>query len=116
MSKKENPLFETIKAVNEKNDIEYDPKKANKYILTLWLSQSQELIDIVSKINYSVFQVPDELIFKYFMKKIPKKRRFIKWTKKEKLSKKEEEEIEELMTKYNISRIEAEKSVKPRRR
>ena len=115
MAKKENHLFEVIKAINEKNAIEYDPKKANKYILMLWLSQSRELIDIISKLNYNFFNVPDKLVFKYLYGKVPKKQRFIKYTKKEKLPKEEEKEIQELVDKYGISYLEAEKSVKGRK-
>lgn len=114
MSKKDNHLFDAIKAINEKSYIEYDPKKASKYILMLWLSESRELIDIISKVNYNIFNLPDKLVFKYLYQRVPKKKRFIKYTKKEKLSKEEEQEVQELINDYNISYQEAEKSVKPR--
>lgn len=110
--KKDNHLFDVLNSINEKKSITYNKSKANRYIITLWLSQCEELIDIVSKINFNLFQIPDKLVYKYFYKAVPKKKRFIKWTKKEELDKNKKKQVDELMNEYNISEIEARKSLR----
>ena len=112
--KKDNHLFDVLNSINNKKEIKYDKSKANGYILMLWLSHSKELIDIVSKLNYNLFKIPDELIYKYFYKSVPKKNRFIKWVKKEDSDKINKKELEELTVKYKISETEAKKSLRGR--
>jgi len=102
-----NDLFGTINAINNKIDIKYDKKIASAYMLTLWLSHEKELMFYVDKINQMLYSLPDELVFKYFFKKIPKKRRYIKWIKKGKVNKKKQKEIDILCNTYNISKNEA---------
>jgi len=76
-------------------------------MLTLWLSHEKDLAYYVDKINPVLYNLPDELVFKYFMKAIPKKKRYIKWIAKGRVSKKKEKEIMTLCDKYTISRKEA---------
>lgn len=109
--KKENPLFDTITAINEKRKIKYDKRKANAYILLLWFSHSEELINIIHKIEPYIFILPDELIYSYLFKSIPKRKRFIKFTPKSKKDKELEEQIEDLCIKFNISKREAIQSL-----
>jgi len=105
--RKPNDLFGTLNAVCNKTQIKYDKKLASAYMLSLWLSHEKELMFYVDKINNVMYNLPDELVFKYYMKKIPKKKRYIKWIKKGKLSKKKTKKINELCDKYNISKKEA---------
>lgn len=105
--RKENDLFSTIESINTKKKIKYDKKQANAFILSLWLSHDKSLMKYVDKINSVMFNLPDELVYKYFLKAIPKKKRYIKWIAKSKADKKKMEKIEELMLKYNISKKEA---------
>lgn len=111
MIEKKKTLFDFINALNYKNKIEYDKKVASAYILSLWLSHDKELLDLTNKINPYLFLLKDEAIWLYYYNKIPKKRRFIKWIKKEELNKKDEKEIKDLMEKYNISKREAQLSL-----
>ena len=107
--RKSNDLFGCLNAICNKTPIIYDKKEANAFIITLWLSHEKDLMPWVDKVNMNktVFNVPDELIFKYFYGKIPKKKRFIKWIKKSKLSEDKEKELKVLCDKYNISKKEA---------
>jgi len=105
--KKENDLFGTIESINTKKKINYDKKQANAFILSLWLSHDKTLMKYVDKINSVMFSLPDELVYKYFLKAIPKKKRFIKWIAKTKVDKEKKKQIEELMLEYNISEKEA---------
>jgi len=108
--RKPNDLFGCLNAIcNKKPPIIYDKKEASAFIIMLWLSHEYDLMPWVDKINTNklVFNVPDELTYKYFYDKIPKKKRFIKWIKKSKLSESKEKELKELCDKYNISKREA---------
>ncbi len=73
----------------------------------MWLSHDPELIDIVNKLNPLQFLLKDDIIYQYYFEKVPKGRRFIRWTKKEKETKKRRKEIEELAKELNVSKIEA---------
>lgn len=89
----------------------YDKKVASAYILALWLSHDPELVHIVNRINPYIFSLKDDQIYTYFFHNIPKKRRFIKWIKKDssKENKKMKEELENLRERLGISKIEASK-------
>lgn len=69
------------------------------------MSHNSKVLESVSKINYYHFTIPDELIFLFYKKDIPKGRRFIKWTKKEKT--KLLDDAKKLSEKYGISVREA---------
>ena len=105
--RKANDLFGTLNAICNKTPIEYDKKLASAFMLALWLSHEKDLAYYLDTINPIMYSLPDELVFKYFMKKIPKKKRYIKWIKKGRVSKKKEKEILELCNKYNISKKES---------
>jgi hypothetical protein len=67
------------------------------------------LLPYVNAINEHIFRLNDESVYQYFYNKIPKKRRFIKWIKKEKLDEKENEMVKNLMEKYEMSEQEAKR-------
>lgn len=109
---KDNHLFEVIDAICTKKPLKnYDKKKASAYIISLWLAQDPELIDIVNEINPYIFKMPDEFIIKYFIKRVPKKKRFIKWTKKEDYPDKIKKQIKKLSQEEEISEREASYSI-----
>ena len=87
----------------------YDKKLAPAYLLSLWLSHDKNIINIVNEINRLQFRLSDDIIYKYYLHKIPKGRRFIKWTKKEKQGKKEKQNIEDIKSTYNVSNKEAKR-------
>lgn len=101
-----NDLFGTINSIFLKNKIEYDKKLASAYMINLWLSHEKDLMFYCNKINNVLFNVPDKLVYKYFYDKIPKRKRYIKWIKKD-ISKDKAKSIEEISLKYNISKKEA---------
>ncbi len=108
--RKPNDLFNVIDSVCLKLPVEYDKKEVSSFILTLWLSHDKELMPWVDEVNSILFNVPDKLVYKYFFSKIPKKKRFIKWIKKNKDEKKDKL-VEELVNKYGISKKEALQSL-----
>ena len=109
--KKPNNLFTCINAINLKNPTyKYNKKDVNGYMLLIWFSHSQSCSDIVNKINKYLFDLPDEFVYTYLYKAIPKAKRFIKWDKgkkEKKLLKKEEKIVKELMDVYSFSKMEA---------
>jgi len=86
---------------------EYDRKAVNAYMLSLWLSHEKDLIGIVNEMNGFQFRFPDDLIYKYYYDRVPKGKRFIRWTKKEAVDKKTKVKLDALKEKYNISTNEA---------
>jgi len=106
------PLFDCLDAINFKKPYKYKKSDCSGYMLVMWLSHDPSLIDICNEINQHVFHLKDDLIFKYFLRKVPKKRRFLKWTKKSKESEIKEKEIQKLMDEYGISSREAKLSLR----
>lgn len=106
---KDNTLFDALNSINEKK--KFDKKPPSGYIISLWLSHSNDIIDKVNKINPYIFSLDDKLTFKYYMKTVPKKKRFIRWTKKTTISKENQKKIDELCHKYKISEMEAKLSL-----
>lgn len=108
MAKKKS-IFDFINAITNKTPIEYDKKIASGYMIAMWLSHDRQLVFDVNEINEVLFTMKDEAVFRYFYDKIPKKKRFIKWVKKEKVSEEDKKEIEQLMEKYELSEMEAKR-------
>ena len=99
-------LFTALDAINKKTKYTYNKKDVNGYMLAMWLSHDKELCKIVDEMNHLVFELPDKLVFKYFQGRVPKKNRFLKWTKKEgkKLTKKQEDMLQGLMDEHQLSK------------
>lgn len=112
MTKKDNSLFDAIKSINDKKKRDINHNKANGYILSLYMAQDRNLIQYANKINPYIFHLDNKIVFKYYIKRIPKKNRFIKWTAKQKIDKNKQKQIDELCLKYNISPKEAKLSLK----
>lgn len=109
MAKKRSDLFDAINSINYKTKKDFDIKKVNPFILSLWLAQDKNLIKYVQKLNPYIFHINNEIAFCYYYKKIPKGKRFIRWTKKKKTE--NSKEVQELMDKFNISEKEAKLSL-----
>lgn len=110
MSSKPN-IFNILKQINEKTtEYEYDKKIVSGYQLMNWLSHDQFLIDYVQEINKVIFisGMKDKTIYDYFFHVIPKRRRYIKWIKKEPKDKERIKEIEKISEINNVSMMEAE--------
>lgn len=107
------PLFNCLNAINYKNkSYKYNKKDCNGYMLMLWFSHDQKCLPITDRINEYIFSMPDEVIYKYLFKAIPKSRRYLKWDKGKKdkgLLKKEDSIIKDMMDKYSFSKYEATK-------
>jgi len=104
---KERTLFTFLNAIFYKNNIEYDKKVASAFMLSHWLAHDTELIELVNKIIPLQFKLKDDIIYKYYFNKVPRKKRFIRWDKKRKVSDKSKKEIEGLMEQHGISSREA---------
>lgn len=104
---KKQSLTDVLNAINKKIPIEYDKKAVSAYVISLFMAQDPQLIKIVNDINQYQFLLTDELIFKYYFNAVPKKQRFIKFTKKDESSKEREEEAKKISEEYGISKREA---------
>jgi len=100
-------LFTFLNAIYYKNRIEYDKKLASAYMLSHWLAHDKELIELVNKIIPLQFRLKDDIIYKYYFSKVPRKKRFIRWDKKRETTDKNKKKIEELMEQHGISKREA---------
>lgn len=93
-------LFDFIKQVsNVREKYPYDKKIAPAYMLSMWLSHDERLIDKVNKINKYQFLLPDEIIYKYYRDVVPKTNRYIKWVKK-KVDKELKEQVDEMQEEH----------------
>ena len=102
-------LFDTLNAIfYKKEKYEYNKKDINGYGLSLWLSHDTGWCVMVNDINPYIFELSDDLIYKYFYHKVTKGRRNIKWVKKDD---KKEKKYDELAKMYNCSIEEIKKSV-----
>jgi len=104
-------IFDILRQINEKHErYEYDKKIAPAWQLLNWLSHDQYLMDYAQNINRLMFVsgMPDKMVYKYFFHAIPKKRRYIKWIKKDGVDKKRKKAIEEIAERRNMSIREAE--------
>ena len=84
----------------------------NPYMLSMYLAHEKDLIGIVQEMNKIQFSLPEgreQIVFEYYFDKIPFGRRFIKWTKKTKEDKKREEHIKEIVEELDVSELEADK-------
>jgi len=105
-------MFDTLNAIfYKKGEYEYDKKKANAFILSLWLSHDERLINLVNDMNVCQSLLTDELVYMYYYHAVPKGKRYIKWTKKGKVNKKREDIIKQLSKKYDCSIMEMKKSL-----
>jgi hypothetical protein len=87
---------------------EYDKKLAPAYMLSMWLSHDSKLIDVVNKLNSLQFSLRDDIIYKYYMSKVPKGKRFIKWAKRDEKDKKRDKVVLALMEEnWQLSKREA---------
>jgi len=101
-------LFDFLNQIcNKTNKYAYVKKAAPAFLLSLWLSHEADCIEYVSKINPLLFYIPDEMVYNYYYASIPKGRRFIRYTKKQKTYLREQEDINRLMLEYDMSEREA---------
>ena len=108
---KKKTIFDYMNAIYHKKDIKYIKKECSGYLLSLWMSHDKKLCKMVNDINKFIFLLPDEMIYKYFFHAVPKGRRYLKWTKKDKIEKKKDGIIKKLSIKYNCSTDEIKKSL-----
>jgi len=99
---KEKTIFDYLNNLYYKSRLEYDPKIAPAYLISLWLSHDKSLLPIVNKINPYHFLLDDRIIYSYYYDMIPKGKRYIKWIKKEK----KEGKFENLHKEMGISKME----------
>ena len=94
----------------------YDKKIASAYLLSMWLSHDPGLIGIVHKINRLQFYVPDDIIYEYYFNRVPKGRRYIKWSKKTPEEKARKKFIDEVVKETKLSKREASMIYEHKRR
>lgn len=109
MAKKENRFFEFLNNIFYKRKTEFSKKDCPAYLLSMWLAHDPELIGLVNKINPLQFTLKDDIIYEYYYDKVPKGKRFIRWTKKEKESKQDAKLLEQIREEHVCSKNEAKK-------
>ena len=87
--------------------LKYDKKICKSYMLSLWLSHDISLLNIVQKMNFLQFNLPDRIIYDYYFDSVPKGKRYIKWTKKTPEDKAKDKDLKEIKEKYNVSKMKA---------
>ena len=107
-------ILNQIKFKTKKYD--YDKKAANAYMLSMFLSLDSNLIDIVNNINGLQFGLDDDIIYKYYMEKVPKGKRYLKWPKQSPKDKQFDKDIKTEMAERGLSKREAMMLVKQIRR
>ena len=109
MKAKEVNIVNYLNQIFYKTDkYEYDKKLAPAYMLSMWLSHDSKLIDVVNKLNSLQFSLRDDIIYKYYMSKVPKGKRFIKWAKRDEKDKKRDKVVLALMEEnWQLSKREA---------
>lgn len=101
-------IFDFLNQIWNKNEAHpYDKKIASAWMLTNWISHAPELIEYAQEMNKIQFSLTDEQVYKYYFYKIPKRKRYIKWLRKDPTSLKREKEIEKVMTEFEVSKNEA---------
>jgi len=117
-SRGEEDLFSYLNMIL--NKVRPEGKSVNKtacnpFMLSMYLAHEKDLIGIVQEMNKIQFSLPEgreQIVFEYYFDKIPFGRRFIKWTKKTKEDKKREEQIKEIVEELDVSALEADKILK----
>ena len=106
-------LFTFLNQIYEKKTTyPYNKKLAPAFMLSHWLAHDPELIGIVNKINSLQFHLPDVIIYEYYFDMVPKRKRFVRWTKKTPADKKRDKLTEALKLKYTVSTNEAKRILK----
>ena len=107
LSKKKPGMFDIFTQILTKNvKYPYNKKLAPAYMMSLYLSHDNSLLKIVNAMNKIQFTIPDEIIYRYYFDRIPK-RRYIKWVKKTPEDKKLNKIIEQIQLDMNVSKNEA---------
>ena len=115
MPSKKKTFFSYLNSLFSKKDIGFDKREVPSYLLLLWLSHDPKLIDLTQSMNRMLYTLPGDVIYRYFFDKIPKGRRFIRWTKKEPVQASDKKILEEL-EQYNLSERETNLYLKHVRR
>jgi hypothetical protein len=105
----EKTIFDYLNSIYLKKPITYDKKICNSYMLSMWLSHDNKLIEIVNNINKYQFSLDGEILFKYYFDKIPQGKRYIKWVKKTEVDKKKKEAYDKIKKELNLSDMEFNK-------
>ena len=106
-------LFDFLNQIYYKSrKYEYDRKVAPAYMLSMWLSHDERLIDIVNKINSLQFHLKDVIIYEYYMDKVPRGKRWIPWIKKTAKDKEQDKKVEALMVERCLSKRESTEAIK----
>ena len=101
-------FFSYLKALyNKDENIKYDPKKFPPYLMLLWISHDKDNFDKIIKINKFLFKINPKYIWTYLRYVLPKGYKFLKYVKKDTVIQQNEDILNELQIRYNISRLEA---------
>lgn len=103
-------IWDILKQVNEKTTkYKYDKKIVSGFHLMNWLSHDQFLMPYVQEINKIMFTsgIKDDMVYKYFFHTIPKRRRYIKYIKKDPEDTNRTTILEKITEERNVSMREA---------
>ena len=117
MTEKKPTLFDFLNQIKFKTEkYDYSKKIASSYMMSMFLSLDRKLIDIVNNINSLQFGLKDDIIYKYYMDKVPKGKRYLKWPKQTPKDKQFNKDVEQEMIEKGLSKREAMMVVKQKER
>ena len=100
-------FFDYLKALYNKDKIEYDAVKFNPWMMLQFISHDKDHFIDVEAINKYLFIINPKYIWKYLRYKLPyNKNKFLKYVKKDTLNF-NEDDITLLMHERGVSRYEA---------
>lgn len=102
MIQEKQTIFNFLDSINEKKRLNINEKDFSNYMVSLWLSHAGDVIEFVNDMNPYIFSIPKEALYEYYFSIIPKKKRFIKFTKKD-VPKTQSLEMKKLKEKMNLS-------------
>lgn len=99
-------LFDILNQVFTKSTKHiYNKKIASGYLLSMFLSHVDDLIEEVQEINKRQFYIPDEKVYQYYFTVIEQGRYNLNYIKAKKLIM--DDELEDIMLTYQVSKNEA---------
>ena len=93
----------------------FNKTTCNPYMLSMYLAHERDLINMVQEMNKIQFSLPtgsERIVYEYYLDRVPKRRRFIKWTKKDKASKERDKQLDKVMEEFEVSKLEADRILK----
>lgn len=100
-------LFEWLHSVNlSKTDLmtEINERSFDPFMITRAVAMSPDTVEYAFRATTKLSKMPREVVYRYYLHAIPKKKRYGKWPKKPKKEDEREKQIEVLKQFYQVGR------------